>query len=156
MAHPLESSYHWQGPVGISTVGLVVCAGILIRSQAPGWLPVALILVLLWLIFVAVAWVRTRAFMLVDGPILRVRRVRHVAALDGRKVLSVKEFRTPNGMSYRVTLNDDPAPYIVPTALLRKGHSTFFGWVLTWSPGAELDPGSLRSIEGLRTRGLLE
>ena len=156
MAHPLESSYHWQGPVGISTVGLVVCIGILVRSDAPGWLPVALILVLLWLLFVAVVWVRTRAHMEVDGPVLRVRRVRQVSELDGRKVLSVKEFRTPNGMSYRVTMNDDPAPYVVPTALLRKGHSTFFEWVLTWSPGAELDTGSLRSIDQLRTRGLLE
>lgn len=156
MAHPLDSSYHWQPPVAVATIGLIVCVGILVRGQVDGWVGVVLILIALWAGFIAVVWSRTRASMMVDGPILTLRRVRRFVQLDGRNLVRVEEFRTPYGMSYRVVMNDHPAPYVVPTALLRKGHSTFFSWVLTWSPGAELDPGTLKSIDQLRTRGLLE
>ena len=156
MPQPLQSSYHWQPPVAVSTIGLIVCIGILIRGQANGWVGVVVILFALWAGFVALVWSRTRASMMVDGPILTVRRVRRFVQLDGRRLDRVQEFRTPYGMSYRVTMSDDPAPYIIPTALLSKGHSTFFGWVLTWSPGADLDRGTLKSIDQLRTRGLLQ
>jgi len=44
----------------------------------------------------------------------------------------------------------------VPTALLKTGHSTFFGWLLSQAPQAELDKGSRKTLEQLRIRGLLQ
>ncbi|GAA2094157.1 hypothetical protein GCM10009841_04420 [Microlunatus panaciterrae] len=156
MAHPLESSYNWRAPVGVATIGLIVCVGVLYNGRVAGWLTVALLLVVLWLLFLGIVWLRTRAYMMVDGPILRVRRFRHFQELDGRRVARVAEIRTPNGPSYHVWLHGDQTRYLVPAALLKRGHSTLFDWVLTWSPRAELDRGSLRTIDELRTRGLLE
>ena len=42
-----------------------------------------------------------------------------------------------------------------PTALLRRGHTTLFGWILTWAPQAELDKGARRTLQTLRERGAL-
>jgi hypothetical protein len=44
----------------------------------------------------------------------------------------------------------------VPTALLRTGHSTLFGWLLRHAPQAELDKGSQKTLEELRIRGLVD
>ena len=51
---------------------------------------------------------------------------------------------TPSGPSYRLTVRAEDgrlARYAAPTALLRRGHSTLFGWILTWAPQTELDTG---------------
>lgn len=159
MAHPLELSYNWRTPVGMATVGLIVCIGVLFNSRVNGWAAVAVVLVVMWAAFLAVVWLRTRAYMRFDGPTLRVRRFRGFAEIDGRTVSEVKEFLTPSGPSYKVTAagtDGETRRYIVPTALLRRGHSTFFDWLQTWSPRAELDKGCRRTIDQLRTRGLIE
>lgn len=159
MAHPLELSYNWQTPVTISSIGLVVCVGLLANTRVDGWVAVAVVLGLMWLGFLAVVWARTRAFMLLDGPMLTVRRFRTFTTLDGRRVTDVSEFLTANGPSYRVKVSTDdgtPTRAVVPAALLRKGHSTLFDWVLTWAPRAELDKGSRKTVDQLRTRGLIE
>jgi hypothetical protein len=158
--HPLELSYNWRTPVGVATTGAVVCIGLVSSSHVTGWLPVAIILAGLWLIFMVVVWLRTRAYMLLDGPILRVRRYHGFHDLDGRTVARVQEYLTPSGPSYKVYLQQEMSPgqqrYFVPAALLRKGHSTLFDWVLTWSPHAQLDKRSLRTVDQLRTRGLID
>lgn len=164
MAHPLELSYNWQTPITISSIGLVVCVGLLANTRVDGWVAVAVVLGLMWLAFLGVVWVRTRAYMLLDGPMLTVRRFRAFTTLDGRRVTDVSEFLTAHGPSYKVRVSstdgdgDDGASTrtVVPAALLRKGHSTLFDWVLTWAPRAELDKGSRKTIDQLRTRGLIE
>lgn len=156
MAHPLELSYNWRTPVAISTIALVTAVGFLASSGTNGWGTVALILGLLWAGLMVVVYLRTRAFMLIEGPILRVRRYRGIVELDGRRVSSVREYPTPSGPCYRVRLIGDDADHHVPSALLRKGHSTLFDWVLAWSPRAELDKGARRTVDQLRTRGLLQ
>lgn len=159
MAHPLELSYSWRTPVTVSGVGLAVCLGILVDSRAYGWGAVAMVLVLMWLLFLGVVWLRTRAYMMVDGPMLTVRRFRTFHTIDGRRVTAVSEFLTPNGPSYRVSTPTDAGQterHIVPAALLRRGHSTLFDWVLTWAPGSSLDKGCRRTVDQLRTRGLIE
>jgi hypothetical protein len=153
MSRPLESSYNWRTPVSISSIGLVICVIVLSRSKTNGWFGVAIVLVLLWAGFMALVWARTRAMIEVDGHQLRVRRFRE---LDGRRVASVREYLTASGPSYRVRMIGDEKTYFVPTALLRKGHSTFFDWLLTYSPDVELDKGSRKTIDQLRTRGLIE
>ncbi|HEY9294214.1 MAG TPA: hypothetical protein VIP98_23270 [Microlunatus sp.] len=152
----LQSSYHWQTPVAITTIGLVVCILVLARSNAHGWLGAAVVLVLLWCGFLAVVWGRTRAVMELDGPELTVRRFRHRHLIDGRQVVAVREYLTGSGPSYRVRLAGEATSYYVPTALMRKGHSSFFEWLLSYAPEAELDKRSRRTLDRLRTRGLIE
>lgn len=159
MAHPLELSYNWQTPLTISSIGLVVCVGLLSNTRVNGWVAVAVMLGVLWLGFIGVVWVRTRAYMMLDGPMLTVRRFREFTTLDGRRVISVSEFLTAHGPSYKVAVSTDDQTStraVVPAAMLRKGHSTLFDWVLTWAPRAELDKGSRKTIDQLRTRGLIE
>lgn len=158
MAHPLELSYNWQTPITISSIGLLVCVGLLANTRVDGWVAVAVVLGLMWLAFIGLVWVRTRAYMLLDGPLLTVRRFREFTTLDGRRVTDVSEFLTAHGPSYKVKVSTDggASTAVVPAALLRKGHSTLFDWVLTWAPRAELDKGSRKTIDQLRTRGLIE
>jgi hypothetical protein len=159
MAHPLPLSYHWQVPVLFASVGLFVCAGALIRGRPDGWLAVVLILVGLWASFVLLVWLRTRAYLMVDGAVLRTRHRRAISEVRGPEVDAVRQFLTPNGPSYRLRLGrvDGPSRWVtVPTALLAGGHSTLFTWLLTWAPDAELDPASRKTLEQLRVRGLVE
>jgi hypothetical protein len=156
MAQPLELSYNWRTPVGMAAIGLIICLTVLVRSAPDGWISVAVVLVLLWGVFMLVVWGRTRALIQVDGYQLTTRRFRHSQVLDGRKVASVREQVTGSGPCYKVKLVGDEHSYYVPAALLKKGHSTFFDWLLTYSPDAELDKGSRRTIDQLRTRGLIE
>lgn len=156
MGHPLELSYNWRVPAVVATVVLVGCVFWLARSAADGWLGVAVMLGLLWAAFLLVVWGRTRALIRADGADLTVRRYLHTHVLDGRRVASVREYLTTRGPSYKVKLERDDRTYFVPSAQLQKGHSTFFDWLLTYAPEAELDNGSRRTIDQLRTRGLIE
>ncbi len=156
MARPLELSYNRRTPVGIAGIGLLICIIFLARSRTEGWIGVAAVLLLIWAAFMLVVWGRTRALLQVDGNLLTVRRFIDTPVLDGRRVTAVQEYLTGSGPSYKVKLFGDDRTYHVPAALVRKGHSTFFDWLLTYSPDAELDKGSLRTIDQLRTRGLIE
>ena len=156
MAHPLELAYNWHPPVTFATVGLFVCVGVLVRQQASGWLPVAVVLVLAWAGFLVLVWVRTRASLLVYGPTIRVRTLRQFHEVEGRRVTRVREVRTPNGPSYRLVVHDEGGAtrrVTVPAALLRRGHPTLFAWILAEAPQAELDAGSTRTLAELRRRG---
>jgi hypothetical protein len=156
MARPLELAYNWRTPVGFATIGLIICVVVLARSRTTGWLGAIAGVVALWAAFMAVVWARTRALIEIDGEQLRVRRFWHIYLLDGRKVASVREYLTASGPSYKVRLTDDDRIYHVPSALLQKGHSTFFGWLLSNAPDAVLDKGSRKTLDSLRTRGLIE
>lgn len=155
MAHPLESSYHWRTPVGVSTVALSTCLGLVSSSTSNRWVPAAVLLVGVWAAFLVVVYVRTRAYILVDGPILRVRRYRRFVELDGRVVVAVREYPTAFGPCYKVWLQGEHQPYRIPSAMLQRGHSALFDWVLTWSDDAQLDKGARRTVDSLRSRGLL-
>jgi hypothetical protein len=48
-----------------------------------------------------------------------------------------------------------PVRYLIPTAWLTGGHSTFFTWLLTNAPDAELDKGTRKTLDLLRVRGLI-
>lgn len=158
MASPLPLSYNWRAPLVFATVALVACLGILARGRATGWVSAAVVLVLCWAAYCVVVWLRTRSYLLVEGSVLITRHRRSFERVDGRSVRAVKEIVTPAGPSYRLQVErDGHLDWVtVPTALLRHGQSTLFGWILSQAPAATLDKRSRRTLELLQTRGLVE
>lgn len=158
MAHPLEVSYNWRTPVLFASLGAVVCLGALVRGRVPGWIPVALIVFVLWAAFVALVYRRTRAFLMVEDDRLTLRRYRTLRTVQGADVLRVAQFETPSGPSYRLTVRQPDGGrrrLVAPAALLRRGHPTLFGWILAHAPQAELDAGSRKMLSRLQNRGLV-
>ncbi len=158
MAQPLPLSYNWRAPLAFATVGLVACLGILVRGQAAGGLSAAVVLVLCWAAYCVVVWLRTRSYLLVEGPVLTTRRWRDYERVEGPQVRAVKELPTPAGPSYRLEVDraGEVARVTVPTGLLLRGQSTLFTWILAQAPDATLDKRSRRTLELLQTRGLVE
>ncbi len=158
MAQPLPLSYNWRAPLVFATVGLVTCIGILVRGQAVGWVSAAVALVLCWAAYCVVVWLRTRSYLLVEGPVLTTRRWRDFERVEASQVRAVKELATPAGRSYRLEVDrgGEPGRVTVPTALLLRGPSTLFTWILAQAPDAALDKRSRRTLELLQTRGLVE
>jgi hypothetical protein len=145
MAHPLEPSYNWRTPAFFASVAAAICVGILARGQVMGWVSALLVVVALWALVVAVIYLRTKAYMLIDGSRLTVRRFRTFHTIEAADLMAVVEFVTPNGPSYRLTVrrpDGGTRRIVAPVALLRGGHSALFTWTLAQAPQATLDKGS--------------
>jgi hypothetical protein len=158
MPHPLEQSYNWRTPATFASIAAVICIGALARGQISGWLPALIVVVALWAFVVGLIYLRTRAFLLVDGSLLMVRRFRTFHTINAADLIAVSEFITPNGPSYRLTVrgpDGSTSRVVAPVALLRGGHSALFTWILTRAPQAQLDKGSLKTVDRLKTRGLI-
>jgi hypothetical protein len=158
VAAPLELAYNWRVPAGVATAAAMVCVALLVRARAAGWLPVVLLVVVAWAAYLGTVLLRTRAYLMVDGSRLTVRRYRHLHTIEADQVTAVTEFLTSRGPSYRLTVQGPDGRkhrYIAPAALLRGGHSTLFQWILTRAPEATLDRGSRRTVERLQIRGLI-
>jgi hypothetical protein len=158
MSQPLSLSYNWQLPVVLWTSGALLAIALLVATRSAGWVGVALTVAAVWAVMVGLIYLRTRAYLQVEDRQLTVRRYARMHTISGSQVLRVTEFLTPRGPCYRlkVTIDGGTARYTVPTALLKTGHSTLFGWLLSQAPQAELDKGSRTTLEQLRIRGLLE
>lgn len=157
MAHPLELAYNWRLPLTFSTVGLSICIGVLLPVR-DGSGVVTVVLVVLWAAFMVLLWVRTRAYLMVDGPRLRVRSAFALHEVEAGQVTAVRQHSTPHGPARRLTVRSPGGGsrrITVPTSLLRSGDATLFGWIMDWAPEAILDDGSLRTLARLRTRGLV-
>ena len=158
MAAPLELSYNWRAPTFFTTIGAFICLTVLIRGRASGWLAAALLVGLLWVVFIGVLYLRTRAYLLVDGSRLTVRQYGRFHTITADQLVGVREYLTPHGPSYRLTVRSEDGAtrrVIAPVALLRGGHSTLFAWILAEAPHAELDNRSQRTVERLQSKGLL-
>jgi hypothetical protein len=158
MAHPLELSYNWRTPAFIASVATAICVGALARSQRTGWVSALVVVLGLWALVVGVIYLRTRAYLLIDGSRLTARRFRRFHTIEAADLIAVAEFVTPNGPSYRLTVRapDGATRRIVaPVALLRGGHSALFTWILARAPQATFDKGSLKTLERLKTRGVI-
>jgi len=158
MPHPLELSYNWRTPALFASVAASICVGVLVRGQVRGWLPALVVVVALWALVVAVIYLRTRAFLLIDGSRLMVRHVRKFHTIEAADLVAVHEVSTPNGPSYKLTVRDpdgSTSRVVAPVALLRGGHSALFTWILTRAPQATLDKGSQKTAAQLKTRGLI-
>jgi hypothetical protein len=156
MPHPLELSYNWRTPVTFATLAAAICVAVLARGRVNGWLPALLVVVGLWALVIGLIYLRTRAYLMVDGSRLTVRRFRTFHTIEAADVVAVREFQTPNGPCYRLTVrrpDGSEGRVVAPVALLRGGHSAFFTWILTQAPHAELDKASLKTVARLRTLG---
>lgn len=159
MAQPLELSYNWRTPVTVATIGVIACLGLLSRGRPVGWFSAAAVLVGCWCLLVGVVWLRTRAYLEIDGSVLITRRFGSFHRIEGSQVVAVREFLTASGPCHTLVWRaPDGAEHrqAVPTALLRRGHSTLFTWILTWAPAAELDRRARRTLGQLQVRGLVE
>jgi hypothetical protein len=158
MTAPLELSYNWRTPALFATIGVFICLSVLLRGRVSGWLAAAVLVVLLWVMFVGVLYLRTRAYLLVDGNHLTVRQYSRFHTITADQLVGVREFLTPHGPSYRMTVRGDDGTtrqVTAPVALLRGGHTALFAWILAEAPHAELDNRSQRTVERLQSKGLL-
>ena len=158
MASPLELSYNWRTPALFATIGAFICLSVVIRGRVSGWLAAAVLVVLLWVVFVGVLYLRTRAYLMVDGDRLTVRRYGRFHTITADQLVGVREVLTPHGPSYRLTVRGEDGVtrrVTAPVALLKGGHSTLFAWILAEAPHAELDKNSQRTVERLQSKGLL-
>jgi hypothetical protein len=158
MAHPLELSYNWRLPVGVATLAMMGCLLVLAGGRAVGWASVSLIVVAMWAVFVLVMVRRARSYLMVEGSTLVLRPWRAYVRIEGSRVRAVRQVLTPRGPSYRLVVEDADGRlgrHLAPTAWLRGGHSVLFTWLLAYAPQAELDKGSRKTLDLLRTRGLI-
>jgi hypothetical protein len=158
MAHPLELSYNWRTPAFFASVAAAICVGVLARGQVTGWVSALVVVMALWALIIAVIYLRTRAYLLIDGSRLTVRRFRTFHTIEAADLTAVTEFVTPNGPSYRLTVRGPDGGtrrIVAPVALLRSGHSALFTWILARAPQARLDKRSLKTLAKLKTRGLV-
>jgi hypothetical protein len=156
--HPLEQSYNWRTPATFASIAAVICVGALTRGRVNGWLPALVLVIVLWALVVSIIYLRTRAYLMVDGSRLTVRRVWKLTTIEAADLVAVKEFLTPNGPSYRLSVRGPDGQItrvVAPVALLRGGHSALFTWILTQAPHADLDKGSQKTVALLKSRGRL-
>jgi hypothetical protein len=158
MAHPLELSYNWRTPAFIASVAAAICVSALARGQRTGWVSALVVVLALWALIVGLIYLRTRAYLLIDGSRLTVRRFRRFHTIEAADLMAVAEFVTPNGPSYRLTVRapeGETRRIVAPVALLRGGHAALFTWILARAPQATLDKSSLKTVARLKTRGLI-
>ncbi len=158
MGRPLPHSYNPRPAAVMASLGALICIVAVARSQVSGWLSAVVLVVAIWVAFLGVVHLRTRAYLEVDGRRAIVRRYGRLQTVEATDLVAVKEFLTPHGPCYRLTVRSAAGRnrrVIVPAALLRGGHSTLLGWILTEAPEARLDRQTLRTVERLRARGLL-
>jgi hypothetical protein len=158
MAHPLELSYNWRTPAFFASIAAAICVGVLARGRVTGWVSALVLVVALWALIIGVIYLRTRAYLLIDGSQLTVRRFRKFHTVQAADLMAVTEFVTPNGPSYRLTVrapDGETRRIVAPVALLRSGHSALFTWILARAPQARLDMSSLKTVAKLKTRGLI-
>jgi hypothetical protein len=158
MAHPLELSYNWRTPAFFASLAAAICVGVLARGQMPGWVSALVVVVALWALIIGVMYLRTRAYLLIDGSRLTVRRFRTFHTIEAADLIAVTEFVTPNGPSYRLTVrapDGGTRRIVAPVALLSSGHPALFTWILARAPQARLDKRSLKTVAKLKTRGLI-
>jgi hypothetical protein len=158
MAHPLELSYNWRTPAFFASLAAAICVGVLTRRQVTGWVSALAVVVALWALIIGVIYRRTKAYLLIDGSRLTVRRFRTFHTIEAADLIAVTEFVTPNGPSYRLTVrapDGGTRRIVAPVALLRSGHSALFTWILARAPQARLDKTSQKTVAKLKTRGLI-
>ena len=156
MSAPLPLSYAWQPPVLFASVGAAVLAGAVARGEGTGRATVLALIVVLWVGFLVLVWLRTRAYLSVDGAELTVRRYRGLHRVRGDQLVAVQQVRTPSGPCYRLVVREPDGGLrrlVAPVARRRSGHATLFDWILATAPKAELDRGTRRTLDRLRAGG---
>ncbi len=154
-AYRLRNSHSVLRPMAIaSLIALLATVAIVAGSGAGRWAAVVVI-VLCWLAYLLSQLALTRAAMETQGEVLRVRRWSGWSEVSGSEVTRLVQVFTPRGPSFRVCTTGRPRGVLAPCALVHRGQSTLFEWVLTFAPRAELDARSMQTLDLLRQRGLL-
>lgn len=156
MSRSLENLYSPVMPLVNSGVPVVVLSAFLWWTRQRAWWVMAFALVLLWLMYAVVCFMRTRATMSIDDDnVLHARRWFATHPVEPGTVVKVREL--VNGRSPDVILHlDDRRKVIVPTSKLDTGHSTLFRWLQQTCPGATYDKGAQRLIHKLQAGGHLD
>ncbi|RCK70317.1 hypothetical protein DT076_06595 [Desertihabitans brevis] len=150
----LDSNQRWQPHVVVASVAAVVLSGLLARGGAPGWPAVVALVLLLLAGYLLLVWLRTRARMAVDGGVLTVRRWSAVHRVRAEEVTGVRQRLSSQGPDFRLDVGGRTV--FVPASRVRRGHSVFFDWLLEGNPGVPLDRGTARTLDVVRSRGLIE
>ena len=137
----LGQSYNWRTPATFASIAVVICVGELARGRVNGWLPALVLVIVLWALVVSIIYLRTRAYLMVDGSRLTVRRFWKLTTIEAADLVAVKEFLTRNGPSYRLSVRGPD------------GHTRAL--LPTQAPQADLDKGSQKTVALPKTRGLL-
>jgi hypothetical protein len=87
MAEPLELSYNWPFRLVAVTGAALACIVLLGLTGTTGWQTVAAFVLLLWVLAGASIYLRSRAFLRVEGSELTVRRFRDKHTISGPQVM---------------------------------------------------------------------
>lgn len=150
----LDSTLRWQTGVVVASVGALVLTGVVLRERPPGWGGVVALVLGLLVVYLAVVWSRTRARVAIWGTELTVRRWREVQTVDASEVTAVRQRLTGLGPDFVVRAGD--RRLYVAASRVRRGHSSFFEWLLASGGDPELDRGTRRTLHVVRERGLIE
>jgi hypothetical protein len=150
----LESNQRWQPQVVVASTAAVVLVGLLARGGAPGWPTVAGLVVAALAGYLLLVRLRTRARMAVHGDVLTVRRWKAVHRVRAAEVTGVRQRLTGSGPDFWLQL--EGRKVLVPASRVRRGHSAFFDWLLAGRPDVPLDRGTARTLDVVRSRGLIE
>jgi hypothetical protein len=97
VAHPFELAYNWQTRACFASIAAAICVGVLARTRVTGWLSALVVVVALWALVVGLIYLRAKAYLLVDGSRLTVRRFRKFHTIEAADLVAVAEFLTPHG-----------------------------------------------------------
>lgn len=152
---PLRLTYDWQQPVFFTALPMIFCAlYALFTGHETAWFA-AFTIFLIWLMYVGLVWLRTRAYLRIDDDdVLHVRRFFGMKTVRGEDVVKAKE--VVNGRSPDVLLVcSDKRRIVVPSSRLHGGHSVLFVWLFQHNPDVELDKGATRIVNALEEKGAL-
>lgn len=151
----LQNSHSVLRPMAVASVVALLASVAVVSGTGAGRSAVVTVVVLGWLAFGLSQLALTRASLETQGNLLRVRRLFGWTELSGPQVTRLVQVFTPRGPSFRLCTPGRPRGVLAPCALLHRGQSTLFEWVLTFARDAELDPRSTQTLTLLRERGLM-
>ena len=155
-AYRLRNSHSVLRPMAVASLIALLTAVAVAAGVGAGRSAAVVVIVLGWLAYLLSQLALTRAAMETQGPVLRVRRLFAWSEVSGPEVTRLVQVFTPRGPSFRVCTTTRPRGVYAPCALVHRGQSTLFEWVLTFAPRAALDHRSLQTLDLLRQRGLLD
>ena len=91
--HPLEQSYNWRTPAMFASIAAVICVGVLARGRVRWLVAGACPRCRVWALVISVIYLRTRAYLMVDGSRLTVRRYRKLTTIEAADLIAVSRVR---------------------------------------------------------------
>ncbi len=153
-SEPLQSAYHSGVRLVVSGVIFAAIIVFVVANGQAGVAGSALILVVLWALYVVPVWLRDRVGLRVDGSRCEVHGLFRQVAFDGADVMKVQFVFGGRSPDVRLVLRDGRKVLVVASRL-EKGHSTLYEWLRRYAPEAEYDKRALDLRDTLVNRGLM-